>query len=111
MFRWCRNTILRKLNNVIDKENVFLYKDDGLAILKSTSVPETELERKEIIKIFRNLEHSITKQNNLKTVDFQDTQFDLKNEIYTPYRKTKNDQFNRNIKINPLQKTNSEKNI
>ena len=44
--------ILHLLNTVMKKENVGLYRDDGLGILRNSSGPEIERKRKQIIQIF-----------------------------------------------------------
>ena len=44
---------LHLLKSIVRKENVGLYRDDGLGVLQILSVPETEHLLKRIIKIFR----------------------------------------------------------
>ena len=78
---------LNNLSHVIDKTSVGLYRDDGLAVFKSHSGPETERKRKEIIKTFNTYNLSITIETNIRVVNFFDTTFDLINNIYKPYRK------------------------
>ena len=46
--------ILDKLSNVTDKNNIGLYRDDGLGILNNLSGPEMERTRKDITKIFQD---------------------------------------------------------
>ena len=81
---------LYQLKNAIRKENVGLYRDDGLGILRNLSGPEIERIRKRIIKIFKDSGLNITIKMNLKTVDFLDVRFDLLNGTYQPYRKPNN---------------------
>ena len=69
------------------KENVGLYRDDGLGILQNSSGPEIECKRKQIIQIFKSCGLNITVKTNLKTVDFLDAPLDLINNTYQPYRK------------------------
>ena len=46
--------ILHLLRTVMRKENVGLYRDDRLGILRNYSGPETEQKRKQIIPIFKS---------------------------------------------------------
>ena len=82
--------ILNKLKNITNKENIGLYRDDGLGIFQN--IPKTEIERKkkQIVKVFKDCGLSITIKCNLKSEDFLDVTFDLLNEIYKPYRKPNN---------------------
>ena len=82
--------ILNKLKNITSKENIGLYRDDGLGIFQN--IPKTEIEekKKQIVKVFKDYGLSITIKCNLKSEDFLDVTFDLLNEIYKPYRKPNN---------------------
>ena len=79
--------ILHLLKTVMRKENVGLYRDDGLGILRNSSGPEIERKRKQIIQIFKSCGLNITVKTNLKTADFLDVRLDLVNNTYQPYRK------------------------
>ena len=79
--------ILHLLKAVMRKENVGLYHDDGLGILRNSSGPEIERKRKQIIQIFKSCGFNITVKTNLKTADFLDIGLDLVNNTYQPYRK------------------------
>ena len=87
--------LLNQLKVVIAKENMGLYRDDGLGIFKNMSGPEVERKKKEIVKIFENNGLSITVKITLKPADFLVIHFDLVKEIYQPYKK-------------PISKINSE---
>ena len=63
--------ILNKLKDVTNKENIGLYRDDGLGILQNCGL-------------------SITIKCNLKSIDFLDVTLDLVNDIYKPYCKPSN---------------------
>ena len=82
--------ILNELKNVTNKENIDLYRDDGLGICQN--IPKTEIERKkkQIAKVFKDCGLSITIKCSLKSIDFLDVTFDLVNHIYKPYRKPSN---------------------
>ena len=75
--------ILHLLRTVMRKENVGLYRDDGLSILRNSSGSEIEQKRKQIIQTFKSCGLNMTVKTNLKTVDF----LDLINNTYQPYRK------------------------
>ena len=62
--------ILHLLRTVMRKDNVGLYRDDGLGILRNSSGPEIERKRKQIIQILKSCGLKITVKINLKTVDF-----------------------------------------
>ena len=79
--------ILHLLKTAMRKENVGLYHDDGLGILRNSLGPEIERKRKQIIQIFKSCGLNITVKTNLKTADFLDVSLDLVNNIYKPYRK------------------------
>ena len=59
--------ILHLLRTVMRKENVGLYRDDGLDIFRNSSCPEIERKRKEIIQIFKSCGLNITVKTNLNT--------------------------------------------
>ena len=69
--------LLNQLKVVIAKENMGLYRDNGLDIFKDMSGPEVERNKKELVKIFKNNGLSITVKTKLKTADFLDIHFDL----------------------------------
>ena len=91
---------LNQLKVVIAKENMGLYRDDGLGIFKNMSGPEVERKKNELVKIFKNNGLSITARTNIKTADFLDIHFDVIKEIYQPYKKPNDDPLYINIKSN-----------
>ena len=92
--------ILNGLANEYGKESIGLYRDDGLAIFKNTSGPQTERIRKNITRHFKNHGLKITIQTNLKIVNYLDVTFNLTNGSYYPYRKPNNLPQYINIKCN-----------
>ena len=61
--------ILSKINTVFkNQNNVGLYRDDGLGILRNLSGPKIERVRKKIIIIFKECKLSITTKTNFKVV-------------------------------------------
>ena len=85
--------VLNQLKVVVAKENMGLYRDDGLGIFKNMSGPEVERKKKELVKISKNNGLSIT-------ADFLDITFDLVKESYQPYKKPNDDPLYINIKSN-----------
>ena len=80
---------LTKLCDVFQSENVELYRDDGLVIVKQ--MPGRELKKKKkIIETFKKYGLAITTETNLFVVNFLDTQFSLLNRTFESYRKPNN---------------------
>ena len=65
--------------------------DDGLAVFKNKSDPESEKNKKSIQAIFRGSELKITIQCNLKILDYLDVTFNLTDSSYRPFSKTSNE--------------------
>ena len=78
---------LTKLANVVEKQDVGLYRDDGLAVLRNTNGREADRMRKRIIEIFKDMGLRITIETNLKIVNFLDITLNLNNGKVYPYRK------------------------
>ena len=83
--------ILNILAEKYGKNNVGLYRDDGLAVFENINGNQAEKIRKEIIKIFRNFGLKITLETNQRIVNFLDITLNVTNGKYYPYRKP-NDQ-------------------
>ena len=64
--------LLRKLSNIIDKENIGLYRDDGLSVIENANELKLNRWRKDAIPIFHNEGLKITIDTNLTTTDFLD---------------------------------------
>ena len=69
------------------KQNVGLYRDDGLAAFKNISGPQSEKIKKEFQKIFNENQLKITIQCNIQIVNYLDATFNLSNSTYRPYHK------------------------
>ena len=79
--------ILNNLSKILGKNNVGLYRDDGLAVMKTKSGRLVDKTRKEIIKIFKEIGFQIEIDTNLQSVNFLDITFDLTTGTYKPYKK------------------------
>jgi hypothetical protein len=79
--------LLGDLESLLGKENVGLYRDDGLASLISVSGPQADRIRKQLIKCFKDHGLEITVDTNLQVTEFLDVVLDLRNGKYHPYRK------------------------
>ena len=82
--------LLDKLSSLIGRENVALYRDDGLAAINSSSGPELYKMRKNIIALFKNEGLSLTIETNLLETDFLDVTFNLATEKLFSFRKPNN---------------------
>ena len=85
------NYLLYELSKLYEKKDIGLYRDDGLAVFKNKSGPESEKIKKSIQAIFRENELKITIQCNLKIVDYLDVTFNLTDSSYRPFNKTNNE--------------------
>ena len=83
--------ILNKLSNIIYKNSIGLYGNDGLGVFDKLSGPQIEQMKKKIIKIFKDCGLSITVTTSITSVDFLDLTLNLKTESYQPSRKPNND--------------------
>ena len=75
------------LTNILSKDNMGLYRDDGLFILRKINKQQADRVRKKIISIFKNIDFKIEIVTNLTEVDFLDVTFNLENNTYRPYKK------------------------
>ena len=83
---------MKSLEDEIDKEDIGLYRDDGLMILCNANGQKTDRTRKYIIKVMKDLGFQIEIETNLKEVNFLDVTFNLNSGLYKPYKKP-NDQL------------------
>ena len=79
--------MLNLIAPLVSKNNVGLYRDDGLAILENASGLESECIKKKIIKVFQQYGLNISADTNLVQIDFLHVMFNLKLGKYWPYRK------------------------
>ena len=92
--------LLSKSAVLLGKENVGLYREDGLAAINSCSEPVIDRTRKNIISLFKNEDLNITIDKNLTEADFVDVTFNLVTGKFFPYQKSNNKQLYINAKSN-----------
>ena len=83
--------LLYELSKLYEKKDIRLYRDNGLAVFKNKSGPESEKIKKSIQAIFQENELKITIQCNLKIVDYLDVTFNLTDSSYHSFSKTTNE--------------------
>ena len=72
---------------LITTENIGLYRDDGLILLRYINRQQTDRLRKRVIKKFQSIGFKIEIVTNLQEVDFLDLTFNLISNTYHPYKK------------------------
>ena len=82
--------LLDKLSKLLEKDNVGLYRDDGLAVIKSTSDPILDKMRKNIIALFKEEGLTIKIDTSLIETNFLDVTFNLATGKFFPFRKGNN---------------------
>ena len=82
--------LLDLITKEFGKENIALYRDDGLNCFENISGPDSEKIKKKLFKIFQSNGLSITVESNLIAADVPDVTFDLKSATYYTYRKPVN---------------------
>ena len=71
------------------KDEVGLYRDDGIAVCKATP-REIEKTKQEVSNVFKSNSLKITIEANKRVVNFLDVTFDLSSGSYKPYMKPNN---------------------
>ena len=82
--------MLNKVGEKYNKNDVGLYRDDGLAAFKNISGPESELIKKNFRSLFKKYVLEIIIECNKKVVDYLDVTFNLKDGTYKQYHKPDN---------------------
>ena len=88
---FCGGHFLNNLSEKYGKDNVGLYRDDGLVLLRNASGPQSERTRKDITQEFKKQELNISISTNLKICNFLDVTLNLTDGTYYPYRKPNNE--------------------
>ena len=87
-------TLLRQLRQISTSITTCIFitaVDDGLAVLKNKSGPQSEQVKKNIQKIFKEHGLDIILQCNMKIVSYLDVTFNLNDGTYKPYTKPNNE--------------------
>ena len=82
--------MLNKISEKYNKNDTGLYRDDGLAVFKNISGPESERIKKNFQSLFRKYGLEIITECNKKVVDYLDVTFNLKDGTYKSYHKPDN---------------------
>ena len=80
--------LLNMLKDTINTNDMGLYRDDGLIVLRNKSSQQTDNIRKVITQKFKNAGFGIEITTNLPTVNYLDLTLDLNKGTYKPYRKS-----------------------
>ena len=80
--------ILYQLSRIYKKNDIGLYRDDGLAVFRNTSGSQAEKIKKHFQSIFLKNNLSIIVKCNLKIVDYLDVTLNLSHGSYNPFHKT-----------------------
>lgn len=92
--------LLSQITRHIDKQDIGLYRDDGLALLRNTNGPKAERLKKLLTKLFLDNNLKISIQANLQIVDYLDVTFNLKDNTFRPFRKPNDKPLYINAKSN-----------
>ena len=79
--------LLSLLSEKYNKQEIGLYRDDGLAVFKNKSGPQNEKIKKEFQRIFKEKGLEIVIKCNMKIVDYLDVTLNLQDGSFKPYRK------------------------
>ena len=77
---------MKLLEDNIDKQDIGLYRDDGLIVLRNANGQKVDRARKYTIKVIKDLEFQIEIETNLREVNFLDVTFNLNSGLYDPYK-------------------------
>ena len=92
--------LLSLLSTISSKQNIGLYRDDGLAVFKNISGPQSEKIKKQFQKVFNENDLQIEIMCNQKIVNYLDVTLNLNNGTYKPFRKPNDETLYINAKSN-----------
>ena len=78
---------LSLIGNKYNPNNIGLYRDDGLAVFKKTSGPQSEKIKKTFQRMFKSKGLDIIINRNMKIVNYLDVTLNLNDGSYRPYKK------------------------
>ena len=80
--------LLSIISKLYNKNDVGLYRDDGLAVFKNISGPQADGIRKHFHAIFKQNGLELEIECNLKIVNYLDVTLNLEDRTFRPYRKS-----------------------
>ena len=83
--------LLTNLSEKYRKNNVGLYRDDGLVLLTNATGPQSERTRKDVTREFKKQGLNISISTNQKICNFLDVTLNLTDGTHYPYRKPNNE--------------------
>ena len=83
--------IFYQLSRIYNKNDIGLYRDDGLAVFRNTSGPQAEKIKKRFQSIFYKNNLSIIVKCNLKIVDYLNVILSFSDGLYKPFHKPKSE--------------------
>ena len=92
--------LLSEIKQKFGANSFGLYRDDGLGCFENLSGPRADRIRKDLISLFKAHSLKITVEINLKCTDFLDVTFDLRKNIFYPFRKPNDEPLFINVKSN-----------
>ena len=81
---------LNKLSKKFGKDNMGLYRDDGLSAFKNHNDHQNGKVRKKMVDLFKQPHLNLEIKFNLKIADDLDITFDITTGLFKPYSKTSN---------------------
>ena len=82
--------IVNKTQNVINNNDIGLYRDDGLAVLKNRSLCQANRFANQLTAIFQDIGLKITTKICSKVINFLDVTFNIDTGTYKPFMKPNN---------------------
>ena len=92
--------LLHQLCLILDKDDVGLYRDYGLAVLRNSSGPDAEKMRKKVTQAFRQHDLQVTVDTNLTQIDFLDVTLNLSSKKCWLFRKLNDPPLYLNVQSN-----------
>ena len=83
--------LLNNLSEKYRKNNVGLYRDNGLVLLTNATGPQSERTRKDVTREFKKQGLNISISTNQKICNFLDVTLNLTDGTHYPYRKPNNE--------------------
>ena len=75
-------SLLNKVSDLINKNNVRLYRDDGLTVFKNKSGQQLEKMKNNLQKLLKDFALKVIIESNLKIVNYLDVTLNLKDGKY-----------------------------